>query len=161
MKAIFAGTFDPFTSGHRDILVRALKVFGSVTVAVAESTAKSAADISERVRIAKLSTQDLVGVTVVPFSGALTDFAAENGCGVLVRGLRNNADYDYEKELDAVYKSLGDAESVYLMCSPSLMHVSSTVVRELCALGKSIDGYCEKAAAGEIVKVYGKSKNRS
>ncbi len=155
MKAIFAGTFDPFTVGHRDIAERAIKVFGNVTVAVAAGgTAR--ADIATRIKIAEISLGGVRGAEVVPFSGLLTDFvAAQQQKCVLVRGIRSVKDYEYERELDAVYKSLFAVDSVYFMTSPVLMHVSSTVVRELSKLGAPLDGYVVSSAADIISKNYG------
>lgn len=154
MRAIFAGTFDPFTCGHRNIVERTLKVFDSVTVAVANSKGANVA-VDARVEIARMSVSGLNGVTVQAFDGLLTDFvASQTDRCVLVRGIRSSRDHEYERELDAVYKSLTDVDSVYFMTKPELLHVSSTVVRELAALGAPLGGYVVPCAAETISKYY-------
>ena len=156
MKAIFAGTFDPFTAGHRDITERALGVFGEVTVAVARETAKSCIDASERERLAKLAVSDLSGVTVTVFDGLLSDFLTANGDCVLVRGVRDCRDFEYERELAAVYRSLCGKDTVVLMTAAEFCHVSSSVVRELARLGGSLDGYVVPQSQRYIEQLYAK-----
>lgn len=156
MKAIFAGTFDPFTAGHRDITERALGVFGNVTVAVARETGKSCADVRERERIAKLAVGDLNGVTVTVFDGLLSDFLTANGDCVSVRGARDCRDFEYERELAAVYKSLCGKETVVFMTAAELCHVSSTTVRELARLGGALKGYVVPQSERDIISAYAK-----
>ena len=108
-KAVFAGTFDPFTLGHYEIAERAAKQFTTLYVAVADGSASKASyfSIKKRLRIAQLSLAGLKNVVVVPFKGFLVDFMRENGINVLVRGLRNAADFEYEKMLFCAYRSRG------------------------------------------------------
>lgn len=156
MKAIFAGTFDPFTLGHRDIVQRAASIFGEVIVAVAEMTGKNCVPTEKRVEIARLATADMPGVTVEPFYGLLTDYAAQKGDHVIVRGIRSCADFEYERDLTRVYASLGDGKCVCVIASPEVEHVSSTVVRSLAAAGASLDGYAFGNTKEIISEVYGK-----
>ena len=158
MKAIIAGTFDPFTAGHRNLVERALKIFGSVVVAVAADTGKQAAELSSRVTLAELSVADLNGVSVIPFCGLLSDFLTAQGDCVLVRGVRNVRDYEYEREHLAVYSTLCDAPAVLLPTAPELEHVSSTTVRELAALGVTdkLRSYVVPAALDGVIALYGK-----
>lgn len=158
MKAIIAGTFDPFTAGHRNLAARALSIFGSVIVAVASDTGKNAAPLAVRTEIAKLSVADLNGVSVIPFDGLLSDFLTAQGECVLVRGARNTKDFEYERELAAVYRSLCGKDSVLLATAPELGHISSTVVRELAALGVSdaLAEYVAPAAIDCVLAQYGK-----
>ncbi|MCH5157578.1 MAG: pantetheine-phosphate adenylyltransferase [Clostridiales bacterium] len=156
MKAIIAGSFNPFTLGHRDIVTRAAELFDGVIVAVADDTEKSAARLSDRVEIAKLSLIGVKNVDVVPFTGLLTDFVKKIGGGVIVRGLRNTVDFEYEKQLGQVYKSLSEVETLYLMCSPELSHVSSSVVRALVKENAPLDGYVADGAVSAVNKAYKK-----
>lgn len=158
MKAIIAGTFDPFTAGHRDLAERALDIFGDVTIAVASDTGKRAAPLAVRVNIAELSVSDLRGVKVTPFNGLLSDYLTACGQCVLVRGVRNVKDFEYERELAAVYRSLCGKDCVLLATAPELGHVSSTVVRELAALSVTdkLAAYVVPAALDGVLAQYGK-----
>ena len=158
MKAIFAGTFDPFTIGHRDIVGRAAGLFDTVTVAVAEDTGKSTASLDVRTEIAKTAVNDLKNVTVVGFSGLLTDFAKKQGSALLIRGVRNAADLDYERDLTNVYKSMSGIESLIIISSPELAHVSSSVVRTIAALGGDISQFVVKSTVQKITEIYGKKE---
>lgn len=157
MKAIIAGAFDPFTLGHKDIVTRAAALYDKVVVAIAADTEKVTAPLDTRVEIAKLSLQDVRGVKIEPFSGLLTDFAEKVKADVIVRGLRNTADFEYERSLAAVYASLSGIECVYFMCSPKLSHVSSSTVRALAAVGGPLKGYVVNAAQRIVKDVYGTS----
>lgn len=158
MKAIFAGTFDPFTIGHRDIAERAAGLFNSVIVAVAEDTGKPAAPLSVRTEIAKSAVQDLNNVTVESFCGLLTDFAKQKGSCVLIRGVRNSADLDYERDLTNVYKSMSGIESLILISSADCSHVSSSVVRTAAALGGDISKFVVKSTVQKITDIYGQKR---
>ncbi|MCH5160600.1 MAG: pantetheine-phosphate adenylyltransferase [Clostridiales bacterium] len=160
MRAIFAGTFDPFTTGHADIVRRSSACFSDVVVAVADDCAKVAAPVSVRAEIAQIAVDNLNldNVRVMPFCGLLTDFADSLGGDVVfVRGARNGKDFDYEQELIGVYKSLSNVDSVLFVTSPSLVHVSSTVVRQLVNLGAPLDGYVVDNTEEYIRTVYGKT----
>ncbi len=162
MRAIFAGTFDPFTAGHADIVKRCATCFSEVVVAVAADCNKSAAPVTVRAEIVELAVNELKldNVKVMQFCGLLTDFADSIGGGVLVRGIRNGHDLDYERELCGVYKSLNGIDAVVFITSPELSHVSSTVVRQLAALGAPLDGYVLNGTQDYIRAVYGKTDFR-
>lgn len=154
MTAVYPGTFDPFTLGHRDIADRASRIFDNVVVAVAADTGKSCAQLATRVKIAELSVADIKNATVQPFSGLLTDFLHSLGDCVIIRGLRSSVDFESERNLDGVYKSLSPKDGVFFMSSPQLMHISSTVVRQLCEIGASIKDYVCGAAIDCVSENY-------
>ena len=156
MKAIFAGTFDPFTLGHKNIVERALDVFGSVTVAVAVEKGKSTVPITQRTEIAKQATADLQGVTVESFDGLLTDYVKSicEPC-VLVRGVRSTKDLEYERDLTRVYIQLCGVQTVFIMPDAEYEHISSTTVRALAALGGELDGFVEPRTKQSITRIYG------
>lgn len=155
MKAIISGTFDPFTLGHRDLVVRALGIYGAVIVAVAKQTGKNTADAATRVDIAKKSLEGLENVDIVEFDGLLSDYVKSVGDCVIVRGLRGTRDLEYERDLDRAYKKLCGAETVYFLSPPELEHVTSTAVRTLAGLNAPIDDYVAAGAVRSIRKVYG------
>lgn len=149
--AVFAGSFDPFTLGHYDIARRACKQFDKVVIAVAAKGKNFAFDLEKRLTLARLSVIDLKNAEVTAFDGFLTDFMRRRGIRYFVRGLRNCADFEYERELYAGYKSMyPDVEGCYYLAAADLSHVSSSFVREIIALGGDVSGYMRKEAAEEI-----------
>ena len=158
MKAIFAGTFDPFTIGHRNIVERAARLFDSVTVAVAADTGKNAAPLDVRTAIAESAVSDITNVKVVSFCGLLSDYVKACGNSVLIRGVRSSVDLEYEREITRVYKSLCGVESLFLITAAEYEHVSSTVVRSIAALGGDISGYVVPCTNRQITEIYGKKR---
>lgn len=140
-RAIFAGTFDPFTRGHYDVVKRAVDIFDELCVAVVASN-KTMFSTNKRVEIAQASLLEFDSVTVESFDGFLVDFMREKDVRILVRGLRNTIDFEYEKGLLGVYKSqYPQMEACYLIVDDGLSYVSSTIVRECIALGGNIEPY--------------------
>lgn len=155
-KAVFAGSFDPFTLGHKDIVVRASKLFDEVIVAVARDNGKSSHALDDRRQIASLSLKGIDNVKVVTFDGLLTDFMKSVGGNVLLRGVRMASDFEYEKSLQEVYRSLyKDIEFVLFPAKAELVHISSTVVRELAKLNCSLDGYVDHGVEKIVADLYG------
>ena len=140
--AIVPGTYDPVTLGHLDVIERARKVFDHVTVGVAASRGKrgvgTAFTLEERGAMIEevIGDKGLTRVDVHPFEGLLVDFCHEMGAGVVVKGLRATSDFEFELHQADLNQQLSpDIESVFVMASPSLGFVSSSVVRELAAFG--------------------------
>lgn len=161
MKAIIAGTFDPFTLGHMDLVERAISVFGSVAIAVAEQTGKvGVSGVGERIAIIETAVCGVSGIEIEKFDGLLSDYVAKNGSCVLVRGLRSVRDFEYERDITRVYKSLCGAETVFLTTSAATEHISSTVVREIASLGGRLDGYVSPKTYEMVYTLYGNNKNK-
>ena len=148
-KVVFAGTFDPFTTGHYDIVKRASNAFDYVIVAVAGSGTekKCIASCAQRKEIAQKSVCDIPNVSVESFDGLLTDWAKIKGVKTFVRGVRNSVDFEYEKRLYAIYKALDPSiEVVYFSADEKTSFISSTFVKELIGLKGNADEYiCSKA----------------
>ena len=130
---VFPGTFDPFTLGHRDIVLKALDDFEKVIVAVADITYReNVKDIQLRSQMAELSVKDLNNVSIQAFQGMLTDYLKEKGCNVIVRGIRNEDDKKYEDKIADVYrKAMPDIEIVYYTAEHPM--ISSHAVRDMIA----------------------------
>lgn len=137
MKAAYTGTFDPITCGHIDMISRASALFDELVVAVAVSSAKKTLfSLEERVALATESLADLNNVRVCGFEGLVIDFAHQQGVSVLVRGVRNNTDFDYESQMARMIRHLApDIETIILPPAPPFAHISSTLVREIAMLG--------------------------
>ncbi len=142
--AIYAGTFDPITNGHMDIIQRALHVVDRLIIGVAEDTGKSPIfSINERIQLVKrevLSLGDDVNrVEVNGFSGLLVEFAADNEAKLLVRGLRAVSDFEYEFQMACMNSKLApDTETIFLTASESTHFVSSRFVKQISRLGGDV-----------------------
>lgn len=136
-RAIFAGSFDPFTAGHHDIVMRALQLFDTIIVAVGYNIKKSGLLTTER-RV-ELIGDTFAGddrVKVLSYTGFTTDLCHEQGVNVLIRGLRSVDDFESDRTIDAVNKRLApDIETFYLLTDPYLGAISSAVVKEVLAHG--------------------------
>lgn len=137
---IYPGTFDPITLGHADIVSRAAPVFDRVIVAVAGSTAKNTVfSTAERMALAADVLAGHDNVEVQRFDGLMVDFAREHGATVILRGLRAVTDFEYEFQLAGMNrKLLPSADTVFMPTSEHYTFISSSLVREIAALGGDI-----------------------
>jgi pantetheine-phosphate adenylyltransferase len=141
--AVYAGTFDPITFGHIDLVERAARIFDAVIVAVAASSKKQPLfSLNERVELAANVLSKYKNVQVHGFDCLLLDFAKQHSANVILRGLRAVADFDYEFQLASMNRFLNAAiESMFLMPSEKYMYVSSSIVREIATLGGDVSGF--------------------
>lgn len=141
-RSIFPGSFDPFTLGHIDVLVRACALFDEVRVCVIGNPSKSALfGVDERVEMIRLAIEDagLRNARAESFAGLTARYAQSVGAGYIVRGLRNAADFAYEAEMETYNRLLApEVETVYLNCGAKTAHISSSAVRELMKYGADI-----------------------
>ena len=151
-RAIVAGSFDPLTNGHLDVIVRARALFAHVVVAVLVNPGKSPLlSLEDRVAIVRDSVAGDAGIEVVSFDGLLVDAARLNGATVVVRGLRSVSDYEHEWPMARMNAALlPGLETVYLAASPSWGHVSSTLVRQVHVLGGAIDAFVPPAVVSRL-----------
>ena len=131
--AVYAGSFDPFTYGHLDILKHSTEIFDKVLVCVAYNPEKKhLLTPEERVEIIKKCTADFSNIEIHSFDGLTVDFAKKHGANVLVRGIRNTVDYEYENQLAQINAKLNkDITTVFVTPKPELTSISSSAVREL------------------------------
>ena len=141
--AVYAGTFDPVTYGHLDILQRACDVFDKVLVAVVETPSKKQLfTAEERLAFLEEATVDLAQVEVRLFSGLLVRFAKTAGAKVIIRGLRAISDFEYEFQMALMNRQLApDMDTVFMMTSPEHAFLSSSLVKEVAALGGPIAAF--------------------
>jgi len=135
--AICAGTFDPITMGHLDVIERALRIFPRVVVAVAMNSGKNPLfSLEERVELVRQSVAHLSGVEIDCFNGLLVDFAEQKKVHVIVRGLRAFSDFEYEFQMALTNRKLKPKiETLFLMPKQDYSYVSSSNVREVAELG--------------------------
>ncbi len=135
-KAFFAGSFNPFTIGHQDIVERALRLFDSVVIAIGVNVNKDAsAPLLHAEELRSLYATN-PRVTVVEYTGLTVDAALVHGATCLLRGLRDEQDFAYERKIADVNRNISGLETVFILADPALAWVSSTVVRELQHFGK-------------------------
>lgn len=141
--AVYAGTFDPVTHGHIDLIGRAARIFDELVVAIAASPKKQPLfTLEERVSLATSVLAEYKNVTIIGFDSLLLDFAKQHGANVILRGLRAVADFDYEFQLASMNRFLNsEIESMFLMPGEKYMYISSSLVREIASLGGDVSGF--------------------
>ena len=141
--ALFAGSFDPFTRGHEAVVEAALQLFDEVVIGVGENISKKGLlSIEARCRLIEDCYKANPRVRVARYSSLTGDFALECGAKAVVRGVRTGADFEYEQNMAAVNRHLYPSLSTVILCTPAeVAHISSSVVRELLAFGRSVDEF--------------------
>ena len=130
--AIFPGTFDPFTLGHLDILERSLPLFDKVIVGVGINNQKNTMFSSmERVKFIKNCFKKNKKISVQSYEGLTIEFCKKVGASFIVRGIRNNGDFEFEKAIARTNRKLSKIETVFLLTSAKTSFISSSIVREL------------------------------
>lgn len=154
--AIYAGTFDPLTYGHLDVIERAARIFPRVVVGVAASQEKSPLfSLEERMDLVRAVTHELAGVEVAPFSGLLVDFAEQQEVEVIVRGLRAFSDFEFEFQMALTNRTMKPKiETLFLMPKQDYSYVSSSNVREVAKMGGDIRPFVPAPVQAALVKKY-------
>jgi pantetheine-phosphate adenylyltransferase len=156
IKAVYPGTFDPLTRGHEDLVRRASKLFDTVVLGVADSGAKRTFfSLEERSDIAREVLADVKNLSVVGFSGLLTDFVRQQGARVVLRGLRAVSDFEYEFQLAGMNRALNsEFETMFLTPGEQHMFISATLVREIATLGGDVSKFVHPSVRAKLaVKV--------
>ena len=155
--AVYAGTFDPITNGHVDVIERALTVFQEVRIGVAESTSKNVLfETEQRVELVKQAVSSYKErVKVEPFDGLLVDYVRRVGAHVIVRGLRAVSDYEYESQMAMINRKLAeDIETVFLMTSDHCSFISSSVVKDIAKNRGDVSGLVPSGVASRLKRLY-------
>lgn len=131
--AIYAGSFDPITKGHLDILKSGTEIFDKVIIAVASnSDKKEFLPLRTRVELIKECVNDIKNVEVDSYAGLTVEYAKRKGVSVLLRGLRTNTDFEFETQLSNINQQLSNGiKTVFLISKPEYLHISSSAVREI------------------------------
>ena len=154
--AIYAGSFDPITNGHRDIVTRAATMFERVVVSVFDTPSKSLLfSTQERVDLCQRTVQDIPNTEVVSFSGLVVNFAKEIGATAMVRGLRSITDLDYEVAMVMMNRKLHpEVDTVFLYTSLEYQFVSSTLIKEVVQYGGDINSLVPEHVAVALMNKY-------
>ena len=140
-SALYAGSFDPITNGHLDIIQRAANLFNKLTIVIARNSGKSPLfSIEERILMVEETCKGLKNVDVSSFKGLLKDAVTEFNASCVIRGLRSVSDYEYESQMAMMNRHLSpELETVFLVPTEAYSYVSSRLVREVAGLGGNVD----------------------
>ena len=150
--AIYAGSFDPITRGHEDLIHRSCAFVDKLVVAVANNSSKKPLFTpDERVAMIRNATADNQCVEVRQFQGLLVDFAREVGASLIIRGLRAVADFEYEFQMALMNRNLSPGlETVFMVPSVETTYISSSIIREVAQFGGNLDGLVHPAVAAAL-----------
>lgn len=153
-KAIYAGTFDPFTNGHQDILLRSLELFDEVTLLIAVSpTKKPLCSMKDRVKMLKEHFKNQPKIKVDSWDGLVVEYARKHKIGALLRGLRPTGDFEIEFQMASMNQKLyPDLETVFLMTRGKHYFISSTLVKEIYNHGGDISEFVPDTVAKYLVR---------
>jgi pantetheine-phosphate adenylyltransferase len=154
---LLPGTFDPPTLGHLDLVERAARLFARVTLGVAENASKQALfGVEERLELLRAATSGIDNVAVVRVQGLVVEACRILGADAILRGLRSGSDFDYEAQMAGTNRVLSPAvDTVFLASSPAVAHVSSTLVRQIAALGGDCSALVPPPVAAALVRRFG------
>jgi pantetheine-phosphate adenylyltransferase len=157
-RALYPGTFDPIHHGHIDIALRASALFDEVVVAVYDAPPKKLLfDTEERLALARSSLSHVPNLQIIAYQGLTIECAREQGAHVIVRGLRNVADFEYEQQIGWANNSLAPAiDLCCLFCNNASAYLSATILKEVANLG----GDCTAWAPSHVLEALGRKFNR-
>ena len=158
IRAVYPGTFDPITNGHEDLIQRASRLFDELIVGVAHSQAKRPFfSLEERVALASEVLAPYKNVTVLGFSGLLSEFVREQEATVIMRGLRAVSDFEYEFQLAGMNRRLAPGvETLFLTPSDTYLFLSATIVREIAVLGGDVSAFVHPLTVQRMREKIGK-----
>jgi pantetheine-phosphate adenylyltransferase len=154
--AVYSGTFDPFTLGHDDVVRRAAGLFDQLIVAIAAAHHKKTVfTLEARVEQVRQATSHLPQVKVLPFDGLIVDFCTAHEATVIVRGIRNVTDFDYEAQMAAMNRKLRPVvETVFMLPDAAVQCISSTLVREISKLGGDVSQMVSPQIAASLSQAH-------
>ncbi|MDF2158524.1 pantetheine-phosphate adenylyltransferase [Algoriphagus sp. CAU 1675] len=142
--AIFPGSFDPYTMGHHDIVMRSLNIFDEVIIGIGYNSTKKNRYFEIELMVEKIESvyRDIPGVKVVVYNELTSTLAKKHEAGFLIRGLRNTTDFEYENTISQMNRYLNEnLETVFLITSPQFAAISSTVIREVHRYGGDVNEF--------------------
>ncbi|WEV67151.1 pantetheine-phosphate adenylyltransferase [Bifidobacterium sp. ESL0769] len=161
--AVCPGSYDPVTAGHLDVIERSARIFETVHVVVAVNSAKTPM-FSEKTRVdvikRALVKDGYPNVIVASTDGLITDYCTKVGASVIVKGLRQNGDYEAELGMALVNRKLSGVETMFLPANPILEHISSTIVKDVARHGGDVTGMVPDCVVGMLAKQLQKEKSQ-
>ena len=161
--ALYAGSFDPLTNGHLDVLKASLPVADTVYAAIGTHPGKTPLfSFEERVKLIEAATKAEFGrdagrIKVVAFDGLVIDAARKHGASIMIRGLRDGTDLDYEMQMAGMNETMApELQTVFLPASPSVRTITATLVRQIASMGGDIRPFVPAAVAGALTAKFAK-----
>jgi len=150
--ALYAGSFDPITRGHEDLMVRSLQYVDRLVVAVATNSSKNPIfSVQERVELIREAVSNEPRISVKSFDGLLVEFAAREGAQLLIRGLRAVSDFEYEYQMALMNRHLSPKlETVFMVPSLETTYISASLVREIARYGGDVSSLVHPAVAAAL-----------
>jgi len=157
--AICPGTFDPITNGHIDIVLRSLRIFDEVIVAVAKNPRKKPLfSLDKRIELIRESLKGTDNIIIEPFDTLLVDYVSSRNGIAIVRGLRAVSDFEYELQMALLNRKLSpQIETVFMMPSEEYSFLSSTMVKEIASYGGSVEGLVPPPVEKALKEVFKRS----
>lgn len=159
--ALYAGSFDPLTNGHLDVLKASLAVADVIFAAIGTHPGKKPVfSAEERLGLIQRAVVDELGaqaerIRVVYFAGLVVDAAREHGASIMIRGLRDGTDLDYEMQMAGMNETMApDLQTVFLPASPSVRTITATLVRQIASMGGDIRPFVPSCVAGALAEKF-------
>ncbi|SIR36080.1 pantetheine-phosphate adenylyltransferase [Maribacter ulvicola] len=131
-RAIFPGSFDPLTLGHYDIIIRGITLFDEIIIAIGKNADKKYMfSLEQRIQFIKEAFKDAPTISVKSYQGLTVDFCKKENANFILRGLRNPADFEFEKAIAHTNRKLSEIETVFLLTSSGKSYISSSIVRDV------------------------------
>ena len=155
MNAMYPGTFDPLTLGHEEIIDRAANLFDHLLVSVANDSLKSTMfELDDRLKLVEIISSRYPNVTVSAYDGLTIDFAKSNNINVILRGVRNSSDFNYESQISQMNNAMDKSlESLFFIASDSYKSITSSLVRQVISLNGDYSNFISNDVARYIKKI--------
>jgi len=155
MNAMYPGTFDPLTLGHEEIIDRAANLFDHLLVSVANDSLKSTMfELDDRLKLVEIISSRYPNVTVSAYDGLTIDFAKSNNINVILRGVRNSSDFNYESQISQMNNTMDKSlESLFFIASDSYKSITSSLVRQVISLNGDYSNFISNDVARYIKKI--------
>lgn len=163
-KAIYPGTFDPFTNGHLDVFERAVNIFDTVTVVIAENSQKNTLfTLEERKEMIEEVIKGHKNASVeVLHDGLLADYARQVGAHAIIRGVRQVKDFEYEFQMSLLNRHLNpEVTTVFLMPNVKYTYVASSIIREVAMLGGDVQNFVHPCVLKKLLQKYNDKKQQT
>ncbi|MEO7217415.1 MAG: pantetheine-phosphate adenylyltransferase [Gemmatimonadaceae bacterium] len=156
--AVYAGSFDPITRGHEELVRRSTTFVDEIVLAITTNLSKEPLfSIDERMALAETTLGDVPGISIQCFDGLLADFARSIGASLIIRGLRAAGDFEYEFQMALMNRHLGPGiETVFMVPSVETTYISSTIVREVARYGGDLTGLVHPVVAAALCAKFAK-----